>query len=217
MTSLPSCTEQDCSSEATSIVSGVCKYHYHKAYREKNREKLRQQAQARKDADRESYLQRKRDDYFKHKESILEKQKLYREQNAELIKERKRTEYLKHSDTYKARAKSWRKNNPEAVAELRTKDRAIRSARVQGVKYERVGVITVLKVYGTLCNICGEEIDLDAPRSAQAGENWQRGLHLDHVIPLSRGGTHTLDNLRPAHALCNIRKNRRLTSELDFL
>lgn len=32
-------------------------------------------------------------------------------------------------------------------------------------------------------------------------------LHFDHVVPLAKGGTHTADNIRPAHALCNLRKS----------
>ena len=37
---------------------------------------------------------------------------------------------------------------------------------------------------------------------------------IDHVIPLSRGGTDTADNKRAAHAVCNFRKGRKLDSEL---
>lgn len=37
---------------------------------------------------------------------------------------------------------------------------------------------------------------------------------LDHVIPVSRGGNHTLENLRGAHFSCNLSKNDRLLSEL---
>lgn len=64
----------------------------------------------------------------------------------------------------------------------------------------------VLATYGTICHLCGEEINLDAPRLSRDGAGWERGLHLDHVIPLSRGGPDLLENLRPAHALCNISK-----------
>lgn len=39
---------------------------------------------------------------------------------------------------------------------------------------------------------------------------------LDHVVPLTRGGTHTYDNLRLAHRSCNSRKGARLLSELDW-
>lgn len=36
---------------------------------------------------------------------------------------------------------------------------------------------------------------------------------LDHVVPLSKGGNNTLDNLRMAHLRCNQRKNDRLLPE----
>lgn len=36
---------------------------------------------------------------------------------------------------------------------------------------------------------------------------------VDHYIPLARGGTHTLDNLRPACRSCNSRKGAKLPSE----
>ncbi|WP_408995767.1 HNH endonuclease [Streptomyces europaeiscabiei] len=42
-------------------------------------------------------------------------------------------------------------------------------------------------------------------------------LHFDHVVPLSRGGTHAVDNIRPAHAACNLRKSDKLISELDWV
>jgi len=38
--------------------------------------------------------------------------------------------------------------------------------------------------------------------------------HLDHVIPLSRGGLHALSNLRPACQSCNLRKGNKLLKEL---
>ena len=33
------------------------------------------------------------------------------------------------------------------------------------------------------------------------------GLTVDHVIPLSKGGSDELENLRPAHWICNNRKS----------
>jgi 5-methylcytosine-specific restriction endonuclease McrA len=62
-----------------------------------------------------------------------------------------------------------------------------------------------LEIYGTDCHICGTAIDLKAPTKVGA-DGWELALHLDHVIPLSKGGADTLGNIRPAHAKCNIRK-----------
>lgn len=51
-----------------------------------------------------------------------------------------------------------------------------------------------------LCSICREVIDrrkrFPDPRAAT----------IEHVIPLSKGGTHTWENCRPAHADCNFSK-----------
>ena len=44
------------------------------------------------------------------------------------------------------------------------------------------------------CYLCGELIAR------------QRDLSADHVIPRAHGGPTTVDNLRPAHKLCNSRK-----------
>jgi 5-methylcytosine-specific restriction endonuclease McrA len=67
----------------------------------------------------------------------------------------------------------------------------------------------ILELYGTDCHICHEPIDLDAPRSVHK-QGYQRGLHLDHVIPLSKGGTDLIENVKPSHARCNLSKNGRL-------
>ena len=39
-------------------------------------------------------------------------------------------------------------------------------------------------------------------------------VSLDHVVPLSRGGSHTLGNVRCAHLICNIRKGSKFDDEL---
>lgn len=63
----------------------------------------------------------------------------------------------------------------------------------------------VLSTYGLDCHICQTSIDLNAPR--QVGKDgWEKGLHIDHVYPLSKGGLDTLENVRPSHGRCNIIK-----------
>lgn len=47
------------------------------------------------------------------------------------------------------------------------------------------------------CYLCG--------KICEPGE-----IHLDHVVPLARGGDHTADNLRVACAPCNLSKGARL-------
>lgn len=58
---------------------------------------------------------------------------------------------------------------------------------------------------GTRCHLCRQHIDS------------LNDLHFDHVVPLSRGGAHSMANLKPAHATCNLRKHNKLMSELDWV
>jgi hypothetical protein len=58
----------------------------------------------------------------------------------------------------------------------------------------------VIKRDGYVCGLCGGDVDLN-------------DVHLDHKIPWSKGGKHTLDNLQVAHSKCNIRKGARVDTD----
>lgn len=74
---------------------------------------------------------------------------------------------------------------------------------------QRISHEQVVREYGSDCHICKEPIDLNLPRTSKLG------LTVDHLIPLSRGGTDTMPNLRPAHWGCNIKKSNKLMEELS--
>lgn len=84
-----------------------------------------------------------------------------------------------------------------------------RTAKSYGVKTEKYTYAEVLNLYGTNCHICLDPIDLNAPRNV-GRDGWEKGLHIDHVIPMSKGGEDTLFNVRPSHAKCNIIKNDKI-------
>lgn len=101
--------------------------------------------------------------------------------------------------------KRWVKENPIRHKELIRKHSQIRRARITGNGYSPYTEQEVLDLYGTDCHLCNEPIDLLAKR--RAGEDgWEKGLHIDHVKPIIKGGSDTLENVRPAHGLCNIAK-----------
>ena len=107
--------------------------------------------------------------------------------------------------------REYAKKNPEKVAAWNKLSNNRRYRNPNGQEFYTEG--QVLQRWGRDCHICKEPIDLDAP--SQCGRpGWERGLHLDHVIPLSRGGSDTLDNVKPSHAKCNIDKGARLLPEL---
>jgi 5-methylcytosine-specific restriction endonuclease McrA len=63
----------------------------------------------------------------------------------------------------------------------------------------------ITELYGTDCYLCLRPIDFEAP-SKVGLEGWELSYHPDHVIPLSKGGLDVIENLRPTHGQCNIRK-----------
>lgn len=56
-----------------------------------------------------------------------------------------------------------------------------------------------------ICYLCGCKVDMNADKNADAYGS------IDHVIPVSKGGTHTWNNVRLAHRGCNTKKGRGMT------
>uniref|UniRef100_A0AAU8GSR7 HNH endonuclease n=1 Tax=Mycobacterium phage Pharb TaxID=3136626 RepID=A0AAU8GSR7_9VIRU len=50
---------------------------------------------------------------------------------------------------------------------------------------------------GDDCHLCGLPIDYDLPHDHELS------FQIDHITPLARGGTDTLDNIGAAHRKCN--------------
>lgn len=94
-----------------------------------------------------------------------------------------------HGDTAGGRGKRYRTYR----AELQRRRRA-RIYSSQLTKISNSDLEKILGEYEGRCWICDE---LPEPFSLQ----W------DHVRPLVKGGTHTVDNLRPSCSACNSRKN----------
>ena len=55
------------------------------------------------------------------------------------------------------------------------------------------------------CYLCNLPVELTA-NHVQGQPGWELYPHIEHVIPLALGGHDTLDNVKIAHAICNIRK-----------
>ena len=120
-------------------------------------------------------------------------------------KSRNKLYYEKNKDIIAKKQKLYRLEHPELSRRSSRKRRA-RLMKIVRVEYTDQ---QVLEKYGTKCHICSEQIDLTAPRST-SHYRWKQSLHIDHLIPISKGGEDTLENVRPAHGFCNIRKGNRI-------
>lgn len=84
-----------------------------------------------------------------------------------------------------------------AYKDQRRQRKQARRARLRAVKYESVKSSEIYERDGWVCGICREPVDPDVrwPDLSCAS--------LDHVVPLAKGGPHTVDNVQLAHFMCN--------------
>lgn len=72
-----------------------------------------------------------------------------------------------------------------------------------GADVDEVVARDVFERDGWLCQLCGGGVDgsLSFPEPGSAS--------VDHIVPLSRGGSHTWENVQLAHLGCNMSKGAR--------
>ena len=127
----------------------------------------------------------------------------YYADNAEVLRQRQADRQARNPFLHRERARRWRKANPERMREHAALGRQRRRAAVA-----RAGVYTVTEKdvrrlvarHRGLCAYCGER-------------PWE---HLDHIVPIARGGRHAIGNLLPACARCNLTKYVRLLIEWKY-
>jgi hypothetical protein len=151
----------------------------------------------------EKYVQKAKLSRVKHKEKRAEYQRQWRKANPELYRASARKLYWDNPEKLRERRRQYSRKNPEVDQINNRKRRAL----LLSTSTEPYTAMDVIDKYGNTCHLCGKVIDLDAPRWT-AIQGWENGLHLDHVLPLSQGGSDTLDNVRPSHGRCNLSKNR---------
>lgn len=73
-----------------------------------------------------------------------------------------------------------------------------RRARIRNTKNDSIDPFDVFDAADWTCYLCGEQ----TPKALR-GTHDNRAPELDHIHPLSKGGTHTLDNVACACRKCN--------------
>lgn len=180
-----------------------------------NPEQYAEQIERRRAADRAESARRREDPEYRA--WMAEYQKGWRANNRERLATYQAEWRKANPETSAAILRRYRDANPDAVREATRRyieahpEEAAAQARKASSKrralkaeayVDDIDPRDVLTVYGLNCYLCGEDIDL------------AEGMHVDHVIPLSRGGMHSFGNVRPTHPSCNLRKHDKLISEL---
>ena len=111
----------------------------------------------------------------------------------------------------------YNERNPERAQERRARrdrfysreQRSLERARKRGAVIEAIKARAIFERDGWVCGICSEAVD---PLLAHPHP---RSASLDHLVPLSRGGAHTYDNVRTTHLTCNLKKGARVGVPFD--
>lgn len=108
-------------------------------------------------------------------------------------KQKRKESRDKHSADNVARAYRWKDRRPDRYAEHQWKGKRVRRARLAGADgaFSKEEFDSLCASYDYICLCCRERKPLEA----------------DHVIPLSRGGSNTIDNIQPLCRSCNAHKH----------
>lgn len=105
----------------------------------------------------------------------------------------------KHKQILK-RTAAYRKRHPDKHVQVQQR----RRTRKGGSHTELFTHEDVVSHSGADCHLCGIPIDYSLTYPDPMSKS------LDHVIPLSKGGAHTLSNVKMAHLRCNSKKGDRI-------
>lgn len=164
-----------------------------KEYKIANRDKRNRQTKEWHERNKE-HDKKYRKEYYKNNISKIRKySKEYYAKNREIEIEKSRKWREENPEKVKLQQKLYARNNPHKIHAKGAK----RRASLRNVKVENVNRV---KVYGRdkgICGICGFKVKFSE-------------MTLDHIIPLSKGGNHSYENIQLAHLSCNSSKGTKI-------
>ncbi len=177
----------------------------------------------------EQNTERRRRYLAANKEAVAERKRLYRQKNKERLRKKDRLYYLANREKFAEHNRRYREANKEALAEYnrlyhqankeakaeyyrrwRTENqdkRRVHELKRQALKRDGEGFEDVADMWqmyedqGGLCAYCEEPLFGD--------------FHIDHMVPLSRGGADDWTNYAIACPTCNLRKHAKTLE--DFM
>lgn len=200
-------------------------------YNRANAEHVKESCRRYNAENNEAVTAQKRQHYAENRNLILERQKQYRDENKDAIRERKRVYDENHKEQKRERGRVWRAKNYDTIRERRQKwskehasevrersrrwaannpdarnaQHHLRRARMleAGGSFTASDIESIRKAQGNRCYLCGKSL--------------KRSYHIDHFIPLAKGGTNDPGNLRLACPHCNLTKHDKHPFEIGRL
>lgn len=163
---------------------------YMSVYRKRHADEIKERVRAYHLANREKLLKRKKE--LRNPEKDKEYRLSHREEGNRRAREWQAKYRAQNPEEHRAKQREWRRNNPETYV---AKNHRYQTNKTQaGGSYTKEEWLSLIEKFGNKC-LCCRRSDVK--------------LTVDHVVPVSRGGTSNIDNLQPLCKPCNIRKHDR--------
>lgn len=128
-----------------------------------------------------------------NKAKISAANKKWREKNLEYVLEKGRKYHHANKERINERKSKYQKDNPQIVNNIQHR----RRAKLKSNGIYKISKYELNKLYNSPCAYCGSNDKIT----------------LDHIVPINRGGAHSIGNLAPACEHCNKSKSDKLLVE----
>jgi len=145
--------------------------------------------------------------YSDHKEELNEKGRIYREEHQDEIREWRRTYNEEHREEKATRDKEYRQTPQGRMVRRAAHHRRRARKKGSGGSYTAAQIQAQLKRQKYRCYYAG------CGHAKFEKKNGKHIFHIDHIVPLSRGGTNTIDNIVLSCPTCNMHKHNKLPHE----
>ena len=135
--------------------------------------------------------------YAKHAEKRRQEKRDIRAKDPEKHRAQLRVSYQNNKAARAADAKAYRQAKPEII-QMHRRNRKARLRNADGT-HSATDIGRLFQMQRGLCVACGVSLDL--------------GMHVDHIIPIVRGGSNWPDNIQLLCPHCNVSKGAKLMSE----
>ncbi len=200
---------------------------YYMKNREKIIEKVKKYREENIDKIRDSDKERSREYRKKYPEKRREASKRYKEKNREKIEEYNKAyskkHYAENKEKSRIRSLKYREENKEKIAETRRRYRQSEQGKLTELSYWHARREMKIKVSdgsipvdttGLRSNELKKLLELQNNKCNDCGKDLSEGKHLDHHVPLSKCGTHSIDNVVWLCPRCNLTKQDKAPDKL---
>lgn len=136
--------------------------------------------------------------YQDNKEELLKKRAIRYRENIDRDKKTCHEWREKNLDRHREMCRNWARNHPENMRAIVAKRRALK-LKADG-SYTKNDIKKLKTDQKNVCVVCGVDLDVS-------------GFHVDHIYPLSKGGSNWPNNLQLLCPTCNRKKGSKTPDE----